>query len=232
MLLYVGHGGAMALEFTRATLTVDIVPLTIRGDQLCALRAVRPRDPFVGRSALIGGYVHTDTDETLGSTARRVLAAKANLTDLYIEQLSTFSGATRDPRGWSATVAYYSLAPLPRLEKALERPGLELVPVGEANGMPFDHDLILAATVARLRGKGAYSDLPARFLPPEFTLTELHRTYQIALGAPINADAFRRKVAERGFLEDVGTRRRDEWATKPARLFRLRPGSAVFDRRL
>ncbi len=222
----------MPESYERPILTVDIVPLTISGEMLCLLRAVRTAEPFAGRPALIGGYVNTDGDATLGETARRVLAAKAGLHGLYVEQLSTFSGPDRDPRGWSATVAYYSLSPLARLEPVLGRPGLELVPVPEARGMPFDHDLIAGAAVARLRGKGAYSDLPARFLPPEFTLTELHRTYQVALGAPINADAFRRKVAERGFIEEVGAKRRDGWATKPARLYRLKPGVAVFDRRL
>lgn len=221
----------MTEDFGRPTVTVDIVPLTVRDDALCVLRAVRTAEPFAGRAALIGGYVHVDQDATLGATARRVLAAKAGLAGLYIEQLSTFSGAARDPRGWSASVAYYSLSPFDVLEPALERAGLELIPVREASGMPFDHDAILGAAVARLRGKGAYSDLPARFLPAEFTLTELHRTYQIALGEPINADAFRRKVSERGFLEEVGAKRRHDWATKPSRLYRLRPGAAVFDRR-
>jgi len=218
--------------YPRPILTVDILPLTIRDDALCLLRHVREAEPFAGRAALIGGYVHIDEDATLGATARRVLREKAGITDLYVEQLSTFSGPDRDPRGWSASAAYYSLAPLAKLVPALARPGLELLPIGEAKGMPFDHDLIAAAAVARLRGKGAYSDLPARFLPETFTLTELHRTYQIALGETINADAFRRKIAERGFLEDLGTKRRDEWATKPGRLFRLKPGVAVFDRRL
>lgn len=221
----------MTDDHPRPTLTVDIVPLTIRDDALCVLRAVRAAEPFAGLAALIGGFVHVDADATLGATARRVLAAKAGLSDLYVEQLSTFSGRDRDPRGWSASVAYYSLSPLDRLEPALERDGLELVAIADAGGMPFDHDLILTAAVARLRGKGAYSDLPARFLPAEFTLTELHRTYQVALGEPINADAFRRKVFERGFLEDVGAKRRHDWATKPSRLYRLRPGAAVFDRR-
>lgn len=221
----------MANEYPRPTLTVDIVPLTVRDDALCVLRAVRRAEPFAGRAALIGGYVHVDEDETLGATARRVLRDKAGLRDLYVEQLSTFSGRDRDPRGWSASVAYYSLSPFESLEPALEREGLALTPVADAGGMPFDHDLILAAAVARLRGKGAYSDLPAQLLPPEFTLTELHRTYQIALGEPINADAFRRKVFERGFLEDVGAKRRHDWATKPSRLYRLKPGSAVFDRK-
>ena len=226
----------MADDFPRPMLTVDIVPLTVRDDALCVLRATRAAEPFADRAALIGGYVHLDADDTLGATARRVLREKAGLADLYVEQLSTFSGRDRDPRGWSASVAYYSLSPFERLAPALERAkedngSLDLTPVTQAGGMPFDHDLILAAAVARLRGKGAYSDLPAQLLPPEFTLTELHRTYQVALGEPINADAFRRKVFERGFLEDVGAKRRHDWATKPSRLYRLRPGMAVFDRK-
>jgi len=219
-------------ENEQPILTVDIVPLTISDESLCVLRAVRLHAPYAGQPALIGGYVNTGLDRTLGDAARRVLAAKAGLRSIYIEQLSTFSGADRDPRGWSASVVYYSLSPLEQLAPALERPGLELTPVTQAHGMPFDHDLIAAAAVARLRSKGAYSDLPARFLGADFTLTELHRTYQIALGVAINEDAFRRKVSERGFLEEIGAKRRDAWATRPARLYRLKPGVAVFDRRI
>ena len=213
-------------------LTVDVVPLTIHQERLCVLLAKRPIGPFAEQTDLIGGEVSSQQDATLGATARRLLDERAGIRDLYVEQLSTFSGAHRDPRGWSVGVAYFALSPFASLEAALDRPGFELAPVEHATGMPFDHDLMLASAVARLHGKGAYSDLPARFLPSEFTLAELHRTYQIALGERINADAFRRKVLERGFLEPVGSKRTDEWATKPAKVMRLKPGLAVFDRRL
>lgn len=222
----------MSDAFPRPILTVDIVPLTVRVGALCVLRAVRAGEPFTGSPALIGGYVHLDKDRHLGETARRVLATKAGLTDLYVEQLSTFSGATRDPRGWSASVAYFSLSPLAALEPALALPGLDLTPVDKARGMPFDHDQILAAALVRLRGKGAYSDLPARFLGPAFTLGELHRIYEVALGEALNVDAFRRKVNERGLLEPTGEQRREPGANRPSALYRLRPGTAVFDRRL
>ncbi|WP_216365626.1 hypothetical protein [Sphingobium sp. SA916] len=168
----------------------------------------------------------------MGDTARRVLSTKAGLTDLYVEQLSTFSGADRDPRGWSASVAYFSLSPRERLEPALKIEGLELKPVEVAEGMPFDHDSILAAAVARLRGKGAYSDLPARFLGPTFTLAELHDVYEIVLDEKLNIDAFRRKVIERGFLEETGEKRREPGANRPSLLYRLRKGHSVFDRRV
>lgn len=101
---------AMAPAFEKPILTVDIVPLTLHADRLCVLRAVRDREPFAGEAALIGGYVHVDEDAHLGATARRVLADKAGLRELYVEQLSTFSGPTRDPRGWSASVVFLLVA--------------------------------------------------------------------------------------------------------------------------
>ncbi|HQS95585.1 NUDIX hydrolase [Novosphingobium sp. 17-62-19] len=212
-------------------LTVDIVPLTLRDGQLCVLRTLREAEPFAGCPALIGGFVHTDEDAHLGAAARRVLHAKAGLADLYVEQLSTFSGPDRDPRGWSASVVYFSLSPIECLQPALDH-GLHLTPVDAATGMPFDHDRILAAALERLRGKGAYSDLPARLLPSVFTLADLHEVYEIALGERLNADAFRRKAMERNFLEDTGEKRRMAGANKPSVLYRLRSGHAVFDRRI
>lgn len=219
-------------DFPRPILTVDCVPLTLYDGVLCVLRAVREVDPFAGRQALLGGYVRVDEDADLDVTARRVLVDKAGLTEHYAEQLATFSGADRDPRGWSASVAYFSLSPYSALEPVLEREDLELVPVDTAGGMPFDHDAILAAAVGRLRGKGAYSDLPARLLPAGFTLSELHHTYQIALGEQINIDAFRRKVLERGFLQDTGETRQEGGARRPTRIYRLKGAVSVFDRRV
>lgn len=222
----------MDKTFPKPILTVDIVPLTLRDNRLCVLRAVRNAAPFAGRAALLGGFVRVEDDAHLGATARRVLASKAGLHDLFVEQLSTFSGPARDPRGWSASVAYFSLTPLDTLAAALTRADLELVPVDDARGMPFDHDLILTAAIDRLRGKGAYSDLPARFLPPDFTLAELHAVYQIALGEALNPDAFRRKVMERAMIQETGAKRRMPGANRPSALYRLAQDYAMFDRRL
>lgn len=222
----------MPKEFEKPILTVDIVPLTLNEGRVCVLTASRTAEPFAGRPALIGGYVHVDEDRHLGETARRVLAAKAGLTNLYVEQLSTFSGADRDPRGWSASVAYFSISPRVALDAALAMEGVTLTPADQMRGMPFDHDAILAAALERLRGKGAYTDLPARFLGAEFTLAELHRVYEIVLGERLNIDAFRRKVIERGFLEETGSKRREAGANRPSLLYRLKRGYAVFDRRV
>lgn len=220
-------------EHPRPLVTVDLVPLVIHDGRLRVLLAEREHGPFAGALALLGGYVHVQEDRSAGDSARRVLREKARITQLYVEQLSTFSGPDRDPRGWSMSVAYITLSPYERIEGAMIQGHLHLVPVEEARGLPFDHDLIVEAAVRRVRGKGAYSDLPARLLGPDFTMRELHRAYQTAIGEPINEDAFRRKTLERGFLEETGGKRFDEGSTRPGTLYRLKPGiHAVFDRRI
>jgi len=219
-------------DFEKPIVTVDVVPLTIHQDRLKVLVATRPNEPFAGRPALIGGWIHTDEDATAGDAARRVLRDKVGITQLYVEQLSTFSGPDRDPRGWSISVAYSALTPYERIEASVDRGATRLMAVEDAVGLPFDHDLIVSAAVGRLRGKGAYSDLPARLIDGDFTMSEIHGAYQTALGERLNWDAFRRKILERGFIEEAEGKRRIEGATKPGQLYRLKPGIAVFDRRL
>lgn len=218
-------------EHEKPNVSVDIVPLTIHEERMSVVLMDRASEPYAGRKALIGGYVHVDEDVSAGAAARRVLRQKAGITQLYIEQLSTFSGPDRDPRGWSLSVAYFSLSPYERLQGAVENGLVHLVPVDEAGGLPFDHDLIVAAAVERVRGKGSYTDLPARLLGAEFTMRELHRAYEIATGEILNHDAFRRKIIERQFVEETGAKRQDPGATRPASLYRLQPGHAVFERR-
>ncbi|MGB3739951.1 MAG: hypothetical protein WA948_11465 [Pontixanthobacter sp.] len=73
--------------------------------------------------------------------------------------------------------------------------------------------------------------MPARFLPPEFTLAELHRVYEITVGEAVNVDAFRRKAVARAFLSPTGHSRRASGANRPSALYRLNAAATVFDRR-
>lgn len=224
-------------EYRKPFVTVDVVPLTIHQGRLKVLLATRDKPPYPGRAALLGGFIHvpagmTPGDASAGDAARRVLRDKAGITQLYVEQLSTFSGPDRDPRGWSLSVAYFSLSPFERIASALTQDHLHLVDVEEARGLPFDHDLMVSAAVSRLRGKGAYSDLSARLLPPEFPLSDLREAYRIVTRDDVDASTFRKKTMERGFLEKTGDPRRVPGIDRPVQFFRLRPGTAVFDRRI
>lgn len=210
--------------------TVDVVLLTLVGERLEVLLSRREREPFAEQWALPGGYVHAVEDADSLAAARRVLREKASLTSPYLEQLYTFSGATRDPRGWSASIAYYALVSADTLRPTSPAP-FKLWPVDEMPRLCFDHARIVDGALERLRSKSAYSSLPCYLLPPAFTLTELQQTYEHVLGQKLDKSAFRRKLADFDFLEVVKNAQRTG-SHRPAQLYRIREEKnlMLFDR--
>jgi 8-oxo-dGTP diphosphatase len=222
--------------------TVDVVLLTLTGDQgaerasehkahadglgLSVLLHERPLQPFEGVLALPGGYLHPDEDESAWHAAARVLRAKTGVESPYLEQLATWSGPTRDPRGFSLSVVYYAL--VARAELGALRPGTRLAPVDALPKLAFDHAQIVAHAVARVRSKSHYSSLPVYLCGDEFTLPELQAVYEAVLGAPLNKVSFRRKIDELGMLAAVPGKQTGG-AHRPAQVYRLKPG---FQRRL
>lgn len=203
--------------------TVDLVLLTLRDERLQVLLLKREREPFAGALALPGGYVHTGEDQGCEDAAQRVLREKAGLQELYLEQLATFSGPGRDPRGWSVSVAYVALVDAGTLGQSpsLAR-SAQWLPVDRLPALPFDHGHIVEAAVARVRSKSLYSSLPAHLCPEPFTLPELHGVYEAVLGEAINAVSFRRKMEELDILDPVAGAKRAEGAHRPAQLYRLK----------
>lgn len=217
-------------DFPRPILTVDIVLMTIREGRLNVALAERAAEPFTGREALVGGFIHVDEDKDADATAARVLSEKAGIKDLYIEQLGTFSGAERDPRGWSASIAYIALVPLAKLEKA--NGVTKLRPVDEVRGLPFDHDAILTAALYRLRGKGAYSTIPTQLLGKRFTLPALIEVYEQVMGTRLDSSSFRRKMTDLDLIEETDEFEAPLPRRRPGKLWRLKRGVTTFDRKL
>jgi 8-oxo-dGTP diphosphatase len=220
----------MNRELIRPILTIDVVLFTLRAGRLHVVLHRRPHAPHAGRLALIGGYVRPQEDATTFEAAARVLRDKAGLAARLMEQLMTFSGDARDPRGWSLSVAYYGLMPLP--ERAALDDRLVSVPIGDTRGLPFDHDVILAAARDRCRRRAGYSTLPAFLLPPTFTLPQLRSAYEIVLGRALNDSAFRRKLGELRMVEPIEGAK-SPLTDRPAQLYRLaNPTITEFDRTL
>src|SRR4051794_34197469 len=89
------------VDIQRPIVTVDIVLFTLVEAGLRVVLQERDREPEKGRATLIGGYVWPQADRDVTAAAQRILKAKANLEGLFLEQLMSFSGPDRDPRGWS-----------------------------------------------------------------------------------------------------------------------------------
>ena len=87
----------------------------------------------------------------------------------------------------------------------------------ESNDIAFDHALIIAAGVLRLKNKIEYTDLVFHLLPDSFTLTELQNAYEAILGKKLLAPAFRRMIASD--VEKTGEVRQGA-GHRPSALFR------------
>ena len=202
--------------------TVDVVLLTLKEDGLRVALLKRDREPFRGALALPGGYIHIDADTDTRDAALRVLREKAGIESPYLEQLATFSGVARDPRGWSISVAYYALVSSDVIENA-GHPEVKLAAVDRPLNLPFDHRAIVETAVARLCSKSQYSSLPCYLAGKTFTLPQLQLVYQILMGESLNKVSFRRKIAEMDVLEAVTGQLETTGAHRPAQLYRLKP---------
>lgn len=211
--------------FAPFAVTVDLVVLTIRKEQLCALVVRRGEAPFRGHWALPGGFVKIDED--LADAAARELEEETGLSPeaVHVEQLGTFGQPGRDPRMRVVSVAHLALAPdLPAPRAGTDAAAAQFVPVAELQSdsalLAFDHAEILEAGVERARAKLEYSSLGAAFCQAEFTVAELRRVYEIVWGTTIDARNFHRKATKtHGFLEPVGSSTTRDGG-RPALLYR------------
>jgi len=210
-----------ALAMVPIICTVDVVLLTLMNETLHVALLQRDHPPFAGVLALPGGYVHADEDVDTGDAATRMLREKTGIRSPYLEQLATFSGRARDPRGWSISVVYYALVPSTVIAAA-NHPEVALVAVEQVRALPFDHQQIIEAAVRRVRDKSTYSSLPVYLCAELFTLPQLQSVYEAILGAPINKVSFRRKIDELDILEPVAGVLDTGKAHRPAQLYRLK----------
>jgi 8-oxo-dGTP diphosphatase len=217
------------LDFPRPLTTVDVVVFAIGDEALHVLLVQRPTgegEPFPGYQALPGGFVDIDRDKDLEACAVRKLKDKTGMVSPYLEQLGSWGSARRDPRGWSATHAYFALLPAMGIGSALAADA-KWFPIlsGKVKArLAFDHGDILEAAIQRLRSKVEYTSLPAYLMPAEFTLPDLQRVYEIVLDRPLEKSAFRTRVLAADLIEPVAKMRRGP--NRPAQLYRLKKAKA------
>ena len=79
-------------------------------------------------------------------------------------------------------------------EKTTDRYKFEIV---ENDKLAFDHPLVIAAGISRLKNKLEYTDIVFNMMPEYFTLGELQQVYELILGKKLLDPAFRRIIADK-----------------------------------
>jgi 8-oxo-dGTP diphosphatase len=210
--------------------TVDLVIFTVRQGKLQVLLIRRALEPFLGVTALPGGYVQQG--ETLDDAALRKLSHETGVDgrQLHLEQLRTYGEPGRDPRGRIITVAYLALSPdIPEPEGATE--DAYWAPVEDVLAGPplaFDHTEILREGMERAKAKLEYTTVAAAFCPDPFTVADLRRIYEAVWGISLDPSNFRRKVTRaQDFLVPTGERRESELG-RPATLYHRGPAYLLY----
>jgi 8-oxo-dGTP diphosphatase len=217
-------------EYPPFAVTVDLVVLTVREDELCILLVRRGVPPYHGRWALPGGFVGIDED--LADAAERELTEETGVPEPvgHLEQLGTYGTPGRDPRGRVVTVAYLALLPdLPPPVAGTDAAAADWLPVSRIADaqLAFDHDVILTAGLERARAKLEYTPLATAFCPPEFTIARLRTVYETVWNSQLDPRNFHRKVTSTpGFVEPAG-RVTEGDRGRPAQLYRRGPAEVL-----
>jgi 8-oxo-dGTP diphosphatase len=208
-------------RYERPSVTVDVVIFTLQERELHVLLVKRKHWPHEGRWALPGGFINMD--ESLEQAARRELEEETGVRDIYLEQLYTFGEPRRDPRTRVISIAYIALVSADKqtLRASDESTDVRWFSLQKLPGtLAFDHDLILATGLDRLRSKLEYTTLAFQLLPEVFSILELKHIYEQILGEELDKGNFYRKIKDANVLEDTGMRR--EGRGRPTTLYRFR----------
>lgn len=96
-------------NYPRPSVTADIMVFSQEEETWRLLLIRRGGHPFLGCFALPGGFA--EPGETVEQSAYRELLEETHVEGLTLAPVGLFSDPDRDPRGWTVTNAYLTVAP-------------------------------------------------------------------------------------------------------------------------
>lgn len=215
-----------ASDFPAPLVTVDSVLFTIIDNELRVLMVRRANHPQLGYWGLPGGFIDLASDRSTLDAAMRKLVEKCGIEPAWLEQLASFSGPERDPRGWSVTTAYFALiswqACQPHARDVADARWLSLSSLSEIKNIAFDHRDIIHTAYERLQQKTLYSMIPVYCLNEEFTLSELQSAIEVILQKPMQRKSLIRRFEASDMFEETGTMAAT--GSRQAKMYRKKPG--------
>jgi len=151
-------------------------------------------------------------DESIREGAVRALAETTGVTDVPLEYDEAYGDPGRDPRGWHISHAFLALSDESSVRSRLRSDaGVALVPVDDALRMPLvlDHGRMVRTALERVRRNMLTTTIARRFLPEEFTISELYQILETVV-PEFEEKNFIRKItstrSRKGILEEVRDR--------------------------
>jgi hypothetical protein len=177
-----------------------------------------------GLFAIPGGYIFEK--ENINDAAKRVLASKTGLSNVYLEQFYTFGDYDRNnpttikkimigqgipyrPDHWILqrfnTVGYYALVDFTKVTLTTDATSdsCEWYDYNKIPPLILDHNKIVKKALETLRENLDKKLLGFNLLPETFTMGELQVLYESVLGTALLRTNFQRKILSFNILERV-----------------------------
>ncbi len=212
----------MKSSYPKPSVTVDITVFTIKDSRLKILLIKRNLAPFQNSWALPGGFVRMD--ESLENAAQRELEEETGVRDVYLEQLYTFGGPNRDPRGRVITVAYMALVNSDKLDlhPSTDASDAQWFDAYSLPELAFDHSSILHYALKRLRWKFEYTTVGFTMLSEKFTISQIQTLYEVVFNRKFDKRNFAKKIHSLNVLQDEGIVENTSY--RPPHLYSLKKG--------
>lgn len=206
-------------NFLKALVSVDCVIFGFADNELKVLLIKSDLEVYKDKWSLLGDLLRPDED--LESASYRVLKERTGLSDVYLEQVYTFSALNRHPGGRVITTAYYSLVNIKDHQLKLAHNELHWHPVNEISDLAFDHDKILKTCLERLREQILEHPIVFNLLPEKFSLRELQALYEAILNTKMDRRNFRKKFFLMDWLIDLDELETDV-SHRPGKLYKFK----------
>ena len=122
----------------------------------------------------MGGFIQSN--ENAEDAATRVLQQLTGMTDVFMDQLYTFSALDRDPASRVISIAYFALINITDYSERLQlEHEAKWFSLDDLPSMIFDHKEMVLKAQARLREKVATHPLGFELLRQKFTSSQLKK---------------------------------------------------------
>jgi len=216
--LLIKNPEGLVLGYPKVALTVDCVIFGFEDNIMKVLLIRSDLEVYKGKWTLLGDFARET--ETLDEAAYRVLVERTGMSDVFLDQVHTFSRPDRHPGGRVITVAYCSLLNIKHHELKITENELHWHPVKNLKEMAFDHSEILQTCYKWLQKRIQEHPLGFNLLPEKFSLRELQNLYEAILDMELDRRNFRKKFFSMDFLEDTGEYEEDV-KHRPGKLYQF-----------
>ena len=208
----------LVASYPRVPITVDCVIFGFDENELKVLLIRSDLEIYKDKWSLLGDFA-ADNEE-LPDAAYRVLQQRTGMTDVYLEEVKTFSNPHRHPGGRVLTVAYCSLLNIEHHQLQRLDNELHWHKVQGLTNMAFDHKEIIEECYRWLQKRIIEHPLGFNLLPDKFSLRELQNLYEAILNIKLDRRNFRKKFFAMDLLIDTGEYE-DDVPHRPGRLYKF-----------